>query len=30
VRGHAYTPRPAWMMPVQFGDLTLVRRNYIF
>jgi hypothetical protein len=30
IPGHPYTPRPASLMPVQDGDQTVVRRNYIF
>ena len=28
--GRAITPRPASLMPVQDGDLTIVRRTYTF
>jgi hypothetical protein len=30
VAGTTLTPRPASLMPVQDGDLTIVRRTYVF
>ena len=30
IPGHVYTPRPARLVPVQFGDQTVVRRTYVF
>jgi len=28
--GRTYSPRPAWLMPIQDGDMTIVRRTYTF